>query len=225
VTAALVCLGVGLVAGCTDGGGTEEQSAEQILDHANDTMKALTSVTIEGNTTVTGGEGSSIHVTTNLKDRCTTKGTWDKGAKVEQIRIGGTAYIRGNPAFAEKLPARNPAVTTDPKRWTEIPSSEAKASDGLAHCTQEFTSFGVAKKGEATRVDGKPAISLLVTDKAEKGSSYVFHVAADGEPYILKVEYRSASLHTTTSFSAFNKPLDVTPPATDEVLDASGIGH
>ncbi|GGR46108.1 hypothetical protein [Streptomyces netropsis] len=110
-------------------------------------------------------------------------------------------------------------------RWIKAPSSRAHAGDGLAECTREFTSFGVAKKGEPTKVNGTPAIPLVVTDEADKGGSYTFYVATGSKPYILKAVYKSPELHSTTSFSAFDKPLDVRPPAKADVLDAGDIGR
>ncbi|MFI9585369.1 hypothetical protein ACIHCQ_26735 [Streptomyces sp. NPDC052236] len=89
----------------------------------------------------------------------------------------------------------------------------------------DVASFGVATKGEPTKVNGSPAIPLVVTDEADKGGSYTFYVATEGKPYILKVVYKGAEYRSTTSFSAFDKPLDVRPPAKADVLDASGIGR
>ncbi|GAA0480127.1 hypothetical protein GCM10009544_47610 [Streptomyces stramineus] len=44
--------------------------------------------------------------------------------------------------------------------------------------------------------------------------------ATDGKPYILKVVCKSPALRSTTSFSAFDKPSDVRPPA-----EAARVGH
>ncbi|MEV4870031.1 hypothetical protein [Streptomyces syringium] len=227
VTAALACVVMGAaVVGCTDGSTTAaEPSAERMLDDANDTMNALKSVTVDGITTKTGGAGYSSHLTTDLKGRCASRTTWDTGAGLEQVRIGATDYVRPNRAYLERWSGRYATGAKDQRRWLEVPSSEAEAGDGLAECTREFTSFGVATKGEPTKVDGTPAIPLVVTDKADKGGSYTFYVATDGKPYILKVVYKGPEFHSTTSFSAFDKPLDVRPPAKADVLDASGIGR
>ncbi|MEU6274703.1 hypothetical protein ABZ871_20160 [Streptomyces populi] len=57
-----------------------------------------------------------------------------------------------------------------------------------------------------------------------KDGTYTLYVAAEGKPYLLKVDYKGPDFHTTTTFSAFDEPLEVKPPAEDEVLDLSGIG-
>ncbi|WP_308696935.1 hypothetical protein [Streptomyces antimycoticus] len=105
------------VAGCADGTTTEKKlSAKQMLDNANKAMKALKSVTIDTNTVVTDGDDASTHLTTNLKDRCTSTTTWTTGARLEQIRIGGTDYLHGNRSYLERWsgqdrPARRARIT------------------------------------------------------------------------------------------------------------------
>ncbi|WP_308367844.1 hypothetical protein [Streptomyces sp. ISL-36] len=160
-------------------------------------------------------------MTTDLKDRCTARTTWPTGAVLEQIRIGETDYVRPNGAYLAQWSGRGSAGAEDRVRWIKTPSSEAKPGDGLAACTYPFTSFGVPTKGQPTEIHGSPAIPLVVTDEAHKGSSSTFYVATEGRPYILEVVYRDAEYHTITSFSAFDRPLDVRPPAEADVMDAS----
>ncbi|MFI1507335.1 hypothetical protein [Streptomyces sp. NPDC020597] len=225
MTAALACLALGAaLASCTDASTAEELSAEQMLDDANATMRALKSVTIDAATTVTVGDDYSSQLTTDLKDKCAFKTTSATGASLEQIRIGETDYVRPNRAYIEQS-GRGMAGSKEQSRWIKTPSSEARPGDGLTQCTYSFTSFGVATKGEPTKVNGGRAIPLVVTDKADKGGSYTFYVAAKGTPYILKVVYKGTKYHSTTSFSAFDAPLDVRPPAKADVLDMSGIGR
>nr|WTB12134.1 hypothetical protein OG546_50150 [Streptomyces antimycoticus] len=227
MAALLVYLTMGTaVTGCADSTTTEKKlSAKQMLDNANKAMKALKSVTIDTDTIVTDGDDSSAHLTTNLKDRCASKTTWTTGARLEQIRIGGTDYIHPNRAYLERWSSRDTPAPKDRDRWVKAPSSEAKEGSGLAKCTWPFASFGVATKGTPAKINGIAAIALVVTDEADKGGSYTFHIATEGKPYILKVVYRGAEYHNTTSFSAFDKPMDVRPPAKTDILDARSTGH
>lgn len=226
VTAALACLALGAsAAGCTDGSTTKELSAEQLLDKANATMRGLTSVTIAASTKTARG-GYSSRLRTDLKGRCLFKTTYATGAVLEQIRIDGTDYIRPNLAYVEQWKFGVVGKNTAGKErrfWTRRPAHDAEPGDGLTDCTHPFASFGVAKKGEPAKVDGSPAITLVVTDKADKEGSFTFYVAAEGEPYILKVVYEGATYHSTTSFSAFDEPLDVRPPAKTDVLRKGGV--
>ncbi len=54
---------------------------------------------------------------------------------------------------------------------------------------------------------------------------HTFHVAAEGKPYLLEVAHQGADYRSTTSFSAFDEPLDVRPPADADVLDTSAAGR
>ncbi|MFI1162620.1 hypothetical protein ACH4UM_03185 [Streptomyces sp. NPDC020801] len=226
MAAVLTCLTVAAaVTGCAGGTGTEEASAGQMLDRANATMKALRSVTIDGDTAPTAGGGYTSHQTTDLKGRCASKVTWDTGAGLEQIRIGDTDYVRPNRVYLERWSGRSAAGTKDQKRWVRTPVSKARAEDGLAACTWPFASFGSATKGGRTKVGDKPAIALAVTDKADKAGHYTFYVATEGKPYLLKVVYKGPDYQNTISFSAFDEPLNVRPPARTDVLDASAAGH
>lgn len=224
MTAALACLlATAALAACTDGGGAEEHSAQQLLDDANDAMSGLKSVTVVSSTTRKDGSEFSSRLTTDLESRCTAEVTWEnKGATLEQIRIGETDYVRPNRAYIENWSGK--VMTGSQDRWVKSPVSDARPGDGLSACTREFTSFGTAKKGDATEVDGTPARELVVTDKADKGGTYTFSVATEGEPYILEVVYESGAsddFRTTTAYSAFDEPLSVQPPADSEVLESN----
>jgi hypothetical protein len=224
VTAVLACVTTGgAVAGCSGSSSADEPSAEQLLDDANHTMKALKSVTVDAKTTTAAtGKGFSSRLTTDLKGTCRSSRTWTNGARLEQIRIGDADYVRPNRAYLE-MAGKDVADAGEQKRWVKSPASETAEADGLSDCTWPFSSFGTATKGEPTEVDGRPAIRLVVTDKAHKGSTYTFCVATEGKPYLLSVAYKGADYRSTTSFSAFDEPLDVRPPAENDVLNASRL--
>lgn len=222
VTAALACLVMGVaVTGCADGGAAEPLSADQMLDDANATMRALKSVTIDTVTKVTGGDDHSGRLTTDLKGKCAFKSTSATGASLEQIRIDGTDYVRPNRTYLEES-GRDMVGAGKQDRWAKTPASKSQPGDGLSQCTHEFASFGQVDKGEPAKVNGAPAIPLKVTD--EEDGSFTFYVATEGKPYILKVVYKDDEFDTTTSFSAFDEPLDVQPPDKAKVLDMSSIG-
>lgn len=224
VTAAAACLALGAtVTGCSEDAATDERSAEQLLDDAYKTMKSLTSVTVEAETTFTE-EGSFTSVlTTDLKSTCTFTSSSESGATLEQIRIKETDYIRPNRAYLNQWKGQKTPSAAEQDRWIKKSSSESVPGDGLSDCTWPFAAFGKAKKGEPAEVDGRPAITLVVTDAEDKGATYTFHVATEGKPYLLKVDYKATDLRTTTTFSDFEKPLKVEPPVDDKVLDLRGI--
>ncbi|MER6181685.1 hypothetical protein [Streptomyces sp. NPDC001652] len=223
--AALTCLLTGsALSGCAKGDDPpKEVSAQELLDDANKAMGKLKSVTIEADTTkADGSSGFSSRLTTDLDSTCTSKVTWDAtGAVLEQIRIAETDYVRPNRAYIENWSGKPMAGAQN--IWIKTPASSAQPGDGLSACPRDFSSFGTAKKGEPAKVDGTPAIALRVTDKSVKEGAYTFYVATEGEPYILKVVYKGTDYRTTTTYSGFDKPLDVQAPA--KALDASKLGN
>ncbi|MFB7247772.1 hypothetical protein ACFCYX_35515 [Streptomyces populi] len=223
VAAAAVCLASGAAAtGCSGSAATDERSAGQLLDDAYRTMKSLKSVTVDGDVRSAGGKRSANHLTTDLRATCTFKSSSESGAALEQIRIEGTDYIRPNRAYLEQWSGRKTPSAAEPGRWIKKPSSESVPGDGLSDCTWPFTAFGRAKKSGAASVDGRRAIALVVTDEKVENGTYTLYVAAEGKPYLLEVDYKGTDFHTTTTFSAFDEPLEVKPPAEDELLDLSG---
>ncbi|CAL9464478.1 hypothetical protein C1708_19030 [Streptomyces sp. DH-12] len=223
VTATLTCLVTGAaVTGCSGDGAAESRSAGQLLDDANAAMNALTSVTVDMVTRTTEAGKLSARLTTDLKDTCTFTSSGPSGSRLEQIRIDGSDYVRPNRAYLEES-GRQMSGAGEQGRWVKTPVSESEPGDGLAQCTYEFASFGeVDERSGPTEVDGTPATSVEVAD-GEDGS-FTFHIAAEGKPYILKVVHKDGERVTTTSFSAFDEPLDVRPPDQAKVLDMTGIG-
>ncbi|MGJ3559542.1 hypothetical protein ACR6C2_16090 [Streptomyces sp. INA 01156] len=94
------------VTGCSDDAATEERSAEQSLEDAYETMKSLTSVAIEAETTRTDGERFTSVLATDLKSTCTFRSSSESGAALEQIRIKETDYIRPNRAYLDQWAGR-----------------------------------------------------------------------------------------------------------------------
>ncbi|MFK4147676.1 hypothetical protein [Streptomyces sp. NPDC004065] len=219
-TMALACLLCGTaLTGCAADDSAATKSAADLLDDANRTMRGLRSVTVE--TTNTSARGTvKSRLSTDLKERCRAKVTWTGNGSLEQIRIGKTDYVRPDDTYLEHWSGRK-IEGLRPKRWVKQPADRAQPGDGLTTCTWQFDSFGEAEKGESLHIGGREAIGLRVKDKADKQGTYTFYVATEGKPYLLRVAYRSDANVTTTSFSAFDEPVDIQPPAASTVLDAA----
>ncbi|MEU3296070.1 hypothetical protein ABZ722_27395 [Streptomyces longwoodensis] len=222
VTAALACWIMAVaMTGCAGGSASKPVSAGQMLDDANATMRGLRSVTIDSVSRPTGGGDRSSRLTTDLKGTCAFELTSDTGARLDQIRIDGTDYVRPNRAYLKEWD-RSAVGVGEQGFWFRTPVSASRQGDGLAQCTHPFTSFGKVEKGGPAEVGGVAAMSLEVTDTTY--GSYTFYVATGGKPYLLKVVHKDAEVDTTTSFSAFDEPLDVHAPDEAKVLDLSDIG-
>ncbi|MFF4258241.1 hypothetical protein ACFY1L_44355 [Streptomyces sp. NPDC001663] len=224
VTTALTCLLTGAaVSGCGGDGSADERSAEEILDDANDTMRALKSVRIDVTADATKGGTVTSRLVTDLDDRCRAKTTWSEGGSLEQIRLGETDYVRPDRTYLQRWKG-DTSVRSSLKLWVKSPVEEGQdGENGLTSCERSFDSFGKATKGRITRIDGRNALALTVTDESVKEGTYTFYVATDGKPYLLRTVYKGTDYHTTTSFSDFDEPLNVQAPKPAEVLDVEGL--
>ncbi|MGW5603528.1 hypothetical protein ACWEWL_31160 [Streptomyces rochei] len=220
--AVLGCLLAGaLTTGCGvgDTGGT--RSADELLEDANATMRALKSVRIDSTSTAARGGTVTSRLVTDLRSRCSGRTTFSEGGSLEQIRLGETDYVRPDRAYLEQW--KPGGVTGEQRLWIKTPADSARPGDGLSSCTRPFASFGKAKKGKTSRVAGRAAVELTVTDAGDgggQGGTYTFHVATEGDPHLLRVAYKGADFDTTTTFTAFDEPLDIKAPDPAEVLDS-----
>lgn len=233
ITAAL-CLFMSAVAvGCANASDTTDtadtRSADQLLGEADRTMKALTSVTIRTDVTAASGGAnlSSGRLTTDLKSRCTWKQTTSYGsgvAEMEQIRIGETDYIHPNDVYLQ-LWSRKTVPAMRQKAWLKSPVSAARGADGLADCAWSYSpsSLGKTRKDNPTELDGEPVIPVKVKDAEFEDISYTYYVAAEGKPYLLRIDYTDSHYRRITRFGGFGDPVDIQPPPAADVLDLSGL--
>ncbi|MEW2079159.1 hypothetical protein ACFZAG_37995 [Streptomyces sp. NPDC012403] len=221
--AALIVLTGGVTVGCADAdGAADTRSAEQLLDEADRTMRALTSVTIATDTETGLGNGRSSRLRTDLKSRCTYTSTETTGSELEQIRIGETDYIHGNEVYFEMW-GRETVPAMRQKPWLKSPVNSARGADSLADCAWPYSSYGKATKGEPTEIDGKPVIAVETPNEDFGDGTDTYYIAAEGKPYLLKIVYVGSHHRATTEFSGFNEPLSIRPPAAVDVLDLSSL--
>ncbi|WP_320781801.1 hypothetical protein [Streptomyces sp. CRN 30] len=229
VATGLFCLLVTAgAAGCGGGGAAESRSGKELLDDANAAMRGLSSVTIEVTSTPAKGDTVTSRLVTDLDDRCSSRTTWSEGGTLEQIRIGATDYVRPDSAYLQRWEKSDTGAATAQRLWVKTPvdaDSADSAGGGIASCTRPFTSFGTVEKGAVERIDGKPARKLTVTDDAYPDATYTFHVAAEGEPYLLRSVYEGDDFHTVTTFSGFGDSLGVNPPKSSEVVETDSSGR
>ncbi|WP_307853839.1 hypothetical protein [Streptomyces tagetis] len=208
--------------GCGSGDPARDPSARDLLDRANAAMRRLDSVRIEYTTTTERGGTITSRQVTDLSGRCVTTITWSQGGRLEQIRIGETDYVRPDRAYLQRW-KKDGSATAEQRLWVRTPVTEASAAEGLGDCPREFRSFGTVTKGETTRVGGRAARELHVVDGEPGAGTYVFSVATEGTPYVLKVVYRDDVYDTTTTFGDFDASLDIRPPKDAEVVDGDDV--
>jgi hypothetical protein len=204
-------------------GTADTRSADQLLDEADRTMKALTSVTVVTEVTM-GRDRYFSSLTTDLKSRCRQKTTASMGSEMEQIRIGETDYIHGNDVYFENW-GRETVPAMRQKPWLKSPVSAKKGADNLADCVWRFLppSSGKATKADPNELDGEPVIPVVVPDEEIEGAVYTCFVAAEGKPYLLRVDHKERHAVRVTKFTALDDRLDIQPPPTADVLDLSTL--
>ncbi|MGW6710427.1 hypothetical protein ACWGDE_36810 [Streptomyces sp. NPDC054956] len=202
-------------------------SGEEIMNKGYEATRGADSMHVVATMPV---DGKSMHVDMSLDKKGNCNGTMSQEGmgKVALIRTAELVHIKAdadfwrNTAAGEKTPKKqvDAMVTLLADRWVKMPASaeETKALGAMCDIKELTSDFEkaspLARKGETTTVDGKPAVA--VTGPA-KGGTETDWVAAEGTPYLLKATM-SGSEQGELLLSAYNVPVDTTSP-TGDVLD------
>ncbi len=142
------------------------------------------------------------------------------GLSFEALRVGDMLYAKGNPAFYKNLggaAAKVPAGT-----WLKGPVNGAELAPLAAFVDlrgelRRLVGGGVpVSKGAGTAVNGQPAIELKQTGKLFTGDLLI---ATTGKPYPVQLIKHGRETGQTT-FSDWNQPVSVTPPANAVAIGA-----
>lgn len=216
-----------LLAGCgSSDNGVAGKSAAQILAATRAAATSANSVHLVVSSKI--AHGGSLNLDASLaKDQGHAKSSLF-GIDLEAIRTGDTIYVKGNQAFAVRL-GRALGVKIPADTWLKGPAKGAlNQAAALTNITTELplilAGTGKASKGAKTMIDGQPAITLKQVHKLYNGTLYV---ATTGQPYPLKLIKNPVKVGLSesgqTSFSAWNDPITVTPPA--NAVEVSQLEH
>ncbi|MYX14170.1 hypothetical protein GTY67_12250 [Streptomyces sp. SID8374] len=165
---------------------------------------------------------------TSTSGECT--GTMAIGPKgtVEIIKTGDTVYTKYDEALLRQESEGEPAEEVDATvkmlagRWMESKASDPDTKDMIEFCdlkgllkSVEANDTEARKAGEA-KVDGKPALRL--TEKEGK-ETHTFLVAAEGDPYILRITSKGGEEPMTLNLSEFNQPVVAEKPAAKDIVE------
>jgi hypothetical protein len=210
------------LAGCGGSSGNDvaSKSSDQILTASKNAAESARSVHVSG-TFSTSGMPVSLDV--SLAASHGGQGQLSaNGLSFELIVVDNTIYIKGSRAFYTHFAGAAAAQLLEGK-WLKAPANSGQLGT-LASLTnlskilgQTLVSSGPISKGSSTTINGQPAIEL--TDSAKAGSLFV---ATTGQPFPLQIIKRGAEPGRVT-FSAWNKPVTLTPPAS--ALDLSQLEH
>lgn len=188
------------------GNGIDKLSAQEILDRATKAAKAAHSVRVRGRVRESG-ELYTIDMSLAGK-KATGHVSWE-GQRIELTRIGSTVYIKGNKKFWKANGGGSAAVKQLFGKHLKVSlRDEAFADLGLLTRQSKVVSEilkpdGPVTKGARAQIDGKPAIAL----RDESGDA--LYVAAEGEPYPLRIDPAGVQ---RLDFTAYNADVEVKRP-------------
>ncbi|GHD04483.1 lipoprotein [Streptomyces finlayi] len=205
------------------------QSPDQIADKSVTATKKADSVRIRTEAAAEGRSATSDYVV-DTKGNCAGTNT-QQDAEAEMRRVDSVTYLKGNQQYWEALLKQQGAGAKGEKaasafkdKWVKLPPADAKAAQ--AGCDKDavialFDRDKSERKGmtraKDTQVDGKN--SAVLQKRTAGGETITMYVAAEGEPYILKVEQKGGKAPITTTFSDYGKPVDAKAPPAGEVVD------
>ncbi|MEU9382392.1 hypothetical protein AB0D38_16020 [Streptomyces sp. NPDC048279] len=212
----------------------EGQSAAQIAAKSRVTMRNLKSFKAKGTLT---SEGRRMTVDMVFAGKGNCLGTFGFQSGTGQIRwYGGDTYMKGDKKFWQLLAGDQKGVSPQKAgaisellsgRWLKMPAGSMDTDENLPSCdaaaifTKDSPDSSLAR-GADTSVNGRRAVTLTGKDGA---ATHTLVVAAEGEPYQLRMTTKGGGEPETLELSAFNKPVTLTPLSADDVLDLGKLQH
>ncbi|MFD9572954.1 hypothetical protein ACFWBI_24300 [Streptomyces sp. NPDC059982] len=210
-----------------------DRSGQEILTQAYAATRSAGSAHVTARVDYQG-KPMRIDLSLDKKGNCNGAVRLDGMGKLDIIKSSELLHFRGDAAYwrgaakQRNTPQKQTEqmVTALADRWVKIPVSDPRAASMTGSCDLDKLTgdFGkgspLARKGESTTVDGKPA--LAVTSPARQGTQ-TDYVATEGKPYVLKSAVSGESAGEAL-FSDFDVPVDTASPQDSDVLDLSKIG-
>jgi hypothetical protein len=185
-------------------------------------VAAATSVRIKGAVT-TGGKKQTIDIAGD-RDGTNTRALVNDGTgQAELLTVGGSVYIKADPAYWTKHASAAAAKVAGDK-YVKVPAGigagSVKVGSLLDGAFTDLPLAGALQKVEATDVDGTPAYLLADRLGAPNGQIYV---SADGKALLLRIVSTKGS-PGTLDFSEWNAVPPISPPPANQLVKIPGIG-
>ena len=139
------------------------------------------------------------------------------GLDYEVIRISGTVYVKGSPAFYSRIGAMlGTTLHVPPGTWIKAsakggPLSQLAAfTDLTAELNRLLSTPGSVIKGSSTTVNGQKAIELREATKVYKG---VLYVATTGKPYPVALVKSGGRERGRITFSGWGEEVSLSAPS------------
>jgi hypothetical protein len=173
-----------------------------------------------------------VDMALNKKGECAGTMSLDGQGQAELIKTGDTVYMKYDEAFlraqgaGESKEEADAAVAMLAGKWTKMALTGKDAKDIASFCDLDSVLGGVedvnsdATRGKTTTVDGTAAVVLHERDGKDR---YTLYVAAEGKPYLLRVDSTSAKDPGTLVFTDYEKPVPVRKPS-GKIMDLDALG-
>ncbi|GGT03555.1 MULTISPECIES: hypothetical protein [Streptomyces] len=206
---------------------------DQIADRALDATKAANGLKAKGSSIEEGEKTpTDFDVAIAANGDCDGTATM-KGANASVRQVGTTGYLKGDAKLWETLLSeegvpkaqRAAAVEILKGRWVKVPAEDSADED---FCDADDLTKPAEKqktgltKGANAEVGGKKTVVLTKTTPA--GETIAFHVAAEGEPYLLKYSVEGGKDPRWVEFREFSTAVTVTAPSAEETTDLDKLG-
>ena len=204
--------------------GVEKLAAREILDKATAAAKTASGAHVKG---TFSDSGEVITLDMRYVSGKGAVGTLkNNGQTVELMRIGSSAYLKGDKAFWTAVANAEVAKIVAGK-YVKVPSTSkdfASFSEftDLSSLISSLKADGVLSKVAGKPVSGVATVGLKDDDPDNGGVLYIANV---GQPYPMLLEPTKAS--TTgegVAFDEWDKPTALTEPPAAQVVDLAKLG-
>lgn len=211
-------------------------SGEQISERARTALGGAKSLRFTGSGPDDQGRSYTMDISMDQTGSCRGTITQPDGGALKLIKKDSSVYLNGDEKFwrsslaaAKKATTRqvDTIVKTIKGRWMKVDKKTARAMT-----RQDFCDLGtLAKKieGDSAAMErgadieraGRP---LAVVYNREGTEVTTVHVAKTGEPYPVEISTTGGGeLPSSIVLSEFDKPVDTSPPAGDQLLDMNKL--
>ncbi|QKW19864.1 hypothetical protein HUT16_13065 [Kitasatospora sp. NA04385] len=201
------------------GGGLEKLPVEDILKKTQAVGAKLTSVKLTAKADAPEGKMDAV-VSADSAGNCAGTLVIEGQGKAEILRTSEKVWVKPDAAFLKTLFPQNAAAAAKVGgKW--LVSTKTDEVSGLGEfCDTALEAQKEVGKEETGTVSGTGTVggvqAVLLKLKSADGEDIEAAVANEGEPYLLSAKTSDSG---EMQFSDFDKPVKVTPPAADQVLD------
>ncbi|MCZ4120117.1 hypothetical protein [Streptomyces sp. H39-S7] len=208
--------------------GLDALTAQQVSDKAEAALKALTSVRVDA---VGMDDGKPMQIKTAMSKggECAGAMSQDKMA-MQFISTHHTTYVKADDSFWRKSGGKDGSAMVEllHGKWMKVAGDASADEDLQSFCdldsfADEMSSDnddGPFTKGAPTTVDGQPVVTII-QKKTGSAETTTIYVAAQGEPYPLKIVEAGGDEPGHVTFTDFNKPVRAVAPPASQTVDIS----